>query len=52
MTQERTQQPPMQSSDESTPNFPRHDKINGQRYADPVTVEFIGVKIETGQKRS
>lgn len=33
------------------PAFPRHDKINGQRYADPVDVEFTGVKIKTGQKR-
>lgn len=34
------------------PDFSRHDQINGRRYADPVTVEFTGVKIETGQKRS
>ncbi|MEZ4867815.1 MAG: iron transporter [Caldilineaceae bacterium] len=34
------------------PDFSRHDKINGQRYAEPVTVEFTGVKIKAGQKRS
>ncbi|MCL4302561.1 MAG: iron transporter [Anaerolineae bacterium] len=34
------------------PDFMRHDKINGQRFATPVTVEFDGVKIETGQKIS
>lgn len=34
------------------PAFPRHDKSNGQRYVDPVTIAFTGVKIKTGQKRS
>jgi hypothetical protein len=34
------------------PAFHRHDKINGRRYAQPVEVEFTGVAIETGQKRS
>jgi len=28
------------------PDFPRHDKRNGQRYADDVDVEFSPVKIE------
>lgn len=32
------------------PDFMRHDKENGRRYADPVDVEFKNVKIETGQK--
>jgi uncharacterized protein involved in high-affinity Fe2+ transport len=30
------------------PNFPRHDKKNGRRYADPVEITFRGVNIETG----
>lgn len=34
------------------PDFPRHDKVNGRRFAQPVEVEFPGVKIETGQKKS
>ena len=34
------------------PNFARHDKKNGLRYAEPVEVEFQGVDIETGQKKS
>lgn len=34
------------------PTFPRHDKINGQRFAEPVEVVFPEVKIETGQKKS
>ncbi len=38
--------------DIEAPNFPRHDKKNGLRYADPVRVEFTDVKIETGQKLS
>lgn len=29
--------------------FMRHDKINGQRYASAVDVEFTGVEVETGQ---
>jgi hypothetical protein len=32
------------------PVFPRHDKKNGKRYAEPVDVEFYEVKVETGQK--
>lgn len=34
------------------PDFPRHDKKNGLRYAEPVEVEFRNVKITTGQKKS
>ena len=33
-----------------TPDFPRHDKENGKRFAEPVEVEFEGVKIETGRE--
>ena len=32
------------------PDFPRHDPVNGRRYAEPVEVEFTGVRIETGRK--
>lgn len=32
------------------PEFPRHDKENGQRYLKPVEAEFTGVKIKTGKK--
>jgi hypothetical protein len=32
--------------------FMRHDRTNGRRFAAPVEVEFTGVQIETGQKRS
>lgn len=32
------------------PNFARHDKVNGDRFREPVEVTFEGVKIETGQK--
>ncbi|MCV2394663.1 iron transporter [Actinotalea sp. M2MS4P-6] len=28
------------------PTFMRHDEVNGRRYADPVDVEFTGVRIE------
>jgi hypothetical protein len=35
-----------------TPNFSRHDKIDGKRYTQPVEVEFTNVKIKTGQKKS
>ncbi len=31
-------------------SFPRHDRVNGRRYADPVVVEFDDVHIETGHK--
>lgn len=33
----------------AAPNFPRHDKKNGRRYAEDVDVEFAAVKIKTGQ---
>lgn len=33
------------------PNFHRHDKKNGKRYAEDVEVEFGNVKITTGQKK-
>ncbi|HET8997253.1 MAG TPA: iron transporter [Acetobacteraceae bacterium] len=33
------------------PQFPRHDKVNGKRYASPVDVHFDQVQVETGQKR-
>lgn len=29
--------------------FPRHDEVNGKRYAERVEVEFAGVRVETGQ---
>ena len=32
------------------PSFPRHDKVNGKRYAEPVEVVFEGVQIKTGQE--
>ncbi len=32
------------------PDFPRHDKKNGQRYAEDVEVLFSPVKIKTGKK--
>jgi len=33
------------------PQFARHDKVNGRRYADPVEVRFDNVQVkETGQK--
>jgi hypothetical protein len=31
------------------PRFARHDRTNGNRYADPVEVEFSGIDVETGQ---
>src|SRR5205823_4373556 len=34
------------------PEFHRHDKENGTRYAEPAEVEFRDVKIKTGQKMS
>jgi hypothetical protein len=33
-----------------TPRFPRHDKVNGKRYTEPVTVAFTGMTIKTGRK--
>ncbi len=32
------------------PRFPRHDKVNGRRYADAVTCEFPDIRIEPGRK--
>lgn len=32
------------------PSFRRHDMQNGQRYGEPVTVEFAHVPIRAGQK--
>lgn len=32
------------------PTFMRHDKVNGNRYADKVVVEFPGFKISTGRE--
>ena len=34
------------------PMFGRHDHINGRRFREPVDVEFSGVHIETGRKKS
>jgi hypothetical protein len=34
------------------PEYMRHDKVNGRRFAYPVQVEFRGVKITPGQKKS
>ncbi len=34
------------------PQYMRHDKVNGKRFAEAVDVEFEGVEIETGQKKS
>lgn len=31
------------------PTFPRHDEINGRRFAEPADVEFTGISVETGQ---
>ncbi len=33
------------------PAFPRHDKVNGKRYTDPIDVDFQNVQIKTGQKK-
>lgn len=35
----------------AAPEFMRHDKKNGLRYADSVQVEFEGVKVKVGQKK-
>lgn len=32
--------------------LPRHDKVNGNRFVEPVEVRFRNVTFETGQKRS
>lgn len=34
------------------PDFPRHDRTNGDRDAEPIEVEFTGFQIKTGQKKS
>lgn len=34
------------------PTFMRHDKTNGRRYAEPVDVEFRGVKMKPAKKHS
>lgn len=31
------------------PEFMRHDEVNGKRFAEPVQVEFTGVKVKTGK---
>lgn len=31
-----------------SPTFMRHDEVNGRRFAQPVDVEFTGVKIARG----
>jgi len=31
------------------PGYPRHDRVNGRRYAEPVEVEFTGVRVRTGK---
>lgn len=33
------------------PQFPRHDKINGKRFADSVDVEFAGITLKTGKEK-
>jgi hypothetical protein len=32
------------------PDFPRHDKVNGNRFVKGAQVEFTGVKVKTGRK--
>ncbi|HZD41375.1 MAG TPA: iron transporter [Terriglobales bacterium] len=32
-----------------TPDFPRHDRVNGRRFTKPVETEFRWVEIKTGQ---
>ena len=32
------------------PSFPRHDKVNGKRYAEPVEATFENVQLKTGQE--
>lgn len=34
------------------PTFARHDKVNGKRFAQAVEVEFKGLNVKTGQKKS
>jgi len=35
--------------DVAAPAFPRHDKVNGRRYAQPVQAHFSGVEVKTGR---
>ncbi|MFC3165496.1 iron transporter [Ciceribacter thiooxidans] len=35
--------------DVAAPDFPRHDQVNGRRYAKPVQAYFRGVEIRTGR---
>jgi hypothetical protein len=32
------------------PQFPRHDKVNGKRFAEPVEVKFTGVEMKSGKE--
>jgi hypothetical protein len=34
------------------PEFPRHDKINGRRFTEPVEVTFSGIEAKAGRKTS
>ncbi len=34
----------------AAPTFGRHDKTNGKRYADPVSLTFDGIRMEPGRK--
>jgi hypothetical protein len=34
------------------PPFPRHDPVNGHRYAEPAEVAFTGIQFEPGRKPS
>lgn len=33
-----------------TPRFPRHDRVNGRRYIQPVATEFRGARVSPGRK--
>jgi hypothetical protein len=33
------------------PDFPRHDKINGKRFEQPVQVEFPDIRLSIGQSK-
>ncbi|MCX2721191.1 iron transporter [Roseibium salinum] len=35
--------------DIETPEFPRHDKVNGRRYAKPIKAHFPSVQVKTGR---
>jgi len=32
------------------PTFGRHDKTNGRRYAEPISLTFEGIRLEPGRK--